>query len=116
MPAEKPPQVGSRERIFLSGIILAAGASTRMGRPKQLLPLGGRSMLQRTLDEAAASCLDELVLVLGHRSQEILDELQLPDRPSCRVVLNRRYSVGQSSSLVLGLHSTNPGGFRGQVP
>lgn len=108
MPAEEPPLVGSRERIFLSGIVLAAGASTRMGRPKQLLPLGGRSLLQRTLDEAAASCLDELVLVLGHCSQEILDALRLPVRPACRVVANRRYQEGQSSSLVLGLRSTDP--------
>ncbi|MBW2374291.1 MAG: NTP transferase domain-containing protein, partial [Deltaproteobacteria bacterium] len=42
------------ERTFLTGILLAAGASTRMGRPKQLLPLAGRPLLQRTLDEAAA--------------------------------------------------------------
>ncbi len=71
----------SRESVFFSGIILAAGSSTRMGRPKQLLALGGRTMLQRVLDEAAASCLSELVLVLGHRSAEILDSLQLPERP-----------------------------------
>lgn len=108
MPAEEPPLAGSRERVFLSGIILAAGASTRMGRPKQLLPLGGRSLLQRTLDEAAASCLDELILVLGHRFQEILDALRLPVRPPCRVVLNRHYQEGQGSSLVLGLNSTDP--------
>jgi CTP:molybdopterin cytidylyltransferase MocA len=79
-----------------------------MGRPKQLLPLGGRPLLQRTLDEAAASCLDELILVLGHRSQEILDALQLPVRPACRVVVNRDYPEGQSSSLMLGLGSTDP--------
>ena len=108
MPAEEPPLVDSRERIFLSGIVLAAGSSTRMGRPKQLLPLGGRSLLQRTLDEAAASCLDELILVLGHRSQEILEALRLPVRPPCRAVVNRRYPEGQSSSLVLGLRPTNP--------
>ena len=95
MPAEEPTPVGRRERIFLSGIVLAAGESTRMGRPKQLLPLGRRSMLQRILDDAASSCLDELVLVLGHRSQEILDALRLPVRSPCRVVANHRYREGQ---------------------
>jgi len=108
MPADEPPPDGGRERIFLSGIILAAGESARMGRTKQLLSLGGRPMLQRTLDEAAASCLDELILVLGHRSPEILDALQLPVRPPCRVVVNRRYPEGQGTSLVLGVRSTDP--------
>ena len=65
-------------------------------------------MLQRVLDETAASCLDELVLVLGHRSEEILEALRLPTRPPCRVVVNDRYAEGQSSSLVLGLRSTDP--------
>ena len=107
MPAE-PLRVGDREKIFLSGIVLAAGASARMGRPKQILSLGGRPMLQRSLDEAAASCLNELILVLGHRSTEILDALRLPARPPCRVVVNRRHREGQGSSLALGLGSTDP--------
>ena len=108
MPVEERPRGDSRERIFLSGIILAAGASTRMGRPKQLLPLGGQPMLQHALDQAAASCLDELILVLGHGSQEILDALRLPDRPPCRAVVNHHYQQGQSSSLLLGLDSAHP--------
>jgi molybdenum cofactor cytidylyltransferase len=96
------------ERIFLSGILLAAGASTRMGRPKQLLPLAGRPLLQRSLDQAAAACFDELILVLGHRAAEIRDALHLPDPPRCRVVVNRRYREGQAGSLVLGLRSADP--------
>src|SRR6185295_20346069 len=60
-----------RRRPFLSALVLAAGGSTRMGRPKQLLPLAGRPMLQHALDNAAASGLDEIVLVLGHAAKDI---------------------------------------------
>ena len=111
-PAASMPADGSAarhdERTFLTGILLAAGASTRMGRPKQLLPLAGRPLLQRTLDEAAAACLDELILVLGHRAAEIRDALDLPDPARCRVVVNERYREGQAGSLRLGLRSADP--------
>jgi molybdenum cofactor cytidylyltransferase len=96
------------QQSFLTGIVLAAGASTRMGRPKQLLPLGGRPLLQRTLDQAAAACLDELILVLGHRAAEIRDALDLPDPSRCRVVVNEHYREGQAGSLRLGLRSAAP--------
>lgn len=96
------------QQSFLTGIVLAAGASTRMGRPKQLLPLGGRPLLQRTLDQAAAACLDELILVLGHRAAEIRDALDLPDPSRCRVVVNEHYRAGQAGSLRRGLRSADP--------
>jgi molybdenum cofactor cytidylyltransferase len=92
----------------LSGIVLAAGASTRMGRPKQLLPLGDRPLLQHVLDEAAASLLDEIVLVLGHRAEEIRRELALPAHRPCRVVLNHDHAAGLGSSLGAGLRAADP--------
>src|SRR3989304_3969715 len=92
---------------FLSGVILAAGASTRLGQPKQLLRLEGRPLLQHVLEAAAASCLDEIVLVLGHRAQEIRAALRFPQRP-VRAVINTRYAEGQSTSLGLGLQAADP--------
>ena len=56
---------------FLSGVILAAGASSRMGQPKQLLAFGDRCLLQHVVDAAAGSRLDEIIVVLGHRAQDI---------------------------------------------
>lgn len=103
MPAAKR-KVGP----FLSGVILAAGASTRMGRPKQLLPLGHRPLLQHVLDEAAASSLNEIILVLGHRAQEIREAIQLPAGRRIRVAVNPDYARGQSTSLRLGLRSASP--------
>ena len=93
---------------FISGIMLAAGASTRMGRPKQLLPIGGRPLLQHVLDEAVASSLDEIVVVLGHRAQDIKKAIELPRGRSVRMVVNPNYAGGQSTSLRLGLRSTDP--------
>ena len=93
---------------FLSGIILAAGASSRMGRPKQLLPLRGRPLLQRVLDEAIASRLDEIVLVLGHRADEIREALALPEAGRVRAVVNADWARGQSTTLRLALRRTDP--------
>jgi molybdenum cofactor cytidylyltransferase len=92
----------------LSGVILAAGCSSRMGRPKQLLPLRGRCLLQRVLDEAIASRLDELLLVLGHRAEEIRQALRLPGGARVRSVVNADWARGQSTSLRLALRSTAP--------
>jgi molybdenum cofactor cytidylyltransferase len=94
--------------LFLSGIILAAGASTRMGRPKQLLPLGRRCLLQRVIDAAMDSGLDEIVVVLGHRAEEIREALELPAQREARIVVTRDYALGQSESLRAGLRAANP--------
>jgi molybdenum cofactor cytidylyltransferase len=93
---------------FLSGIILAAGASSRMGRPKQLLPLRGRPLLQHVLDEAIASRLDEIVLVLGYRADEIREALALPGASRVRAVVNPDWARGQSTTLRLALRRASP--------
>lgn len=93
-------------RTFLSGIILAAGSSTRMGRPKQLLPLQERPLLQHVLDAAVASCLDEIIVVLGHRAAEVCTAIKCPAR--VRLVVNTEYAEGQSTSLRAGLRAASP--------
>ncbi len=92
-------------RPFLSGLILAAGSSTRMGEPKQLLPLHGRPLLQHVVDAAAASCLDEIIIVLGHHAEEIRAALNCP--PRVVVVVNGDWAEGQSTSLRSGLRAAN---------
>lgn len=98
----------TRKDAFLSAVVLAAGASTRMGRPKQLLPLAGRTLLEHVLHAAASSRLDEIVLVLGHRAAEIAAAIELPARRPTRVVINPDHGAGQSTSLRLGLRSIDP--------
>jgi len=59
-------------RPFVSGLVLAAGASTRLGQPKQLLPYGTTTLLGRVVAEAgAASALDEVVVVIGGAATEL---------------------------------------------
>ncbi len=57
-------------------ILLAAGASVRMGETKQLLPLCGETLLERVLNEALKSGLDRVVLVLGHQANKIRSKLK----------------------------------------
>ena len=87
-----------------AGLILAAGASSRMGRPKQLLPAGNVSLLDRIIMEALHSELDPVVLVLGHRAGEIRETLVTDlNHPKLRVLENKNYLHGISTSIVTGL-------------
>jgi molybdenum cofactor cytidylyltransferase len=82
------------------GIVLGAGSSTRLGRPKQTLPFGGRTLLAHVVAEAEASALDRVVVVLGGAGPE--SEASLPAGRS-EVVYNDAYGAGCASSLLAGL-------------
>jgi molybdenum cofactor cytidylyltransferase len=90
----------------ISGIVLAAGKSSRLGRPKQLLQLEGRPMLQHVVDVAHEARLDEIVVVLGHREDAVAAALRLPEE--ARTVGNPEYASGQSASLRAGLDALHP--------
>lgn len=90
---------------MISAIVLAAGESRRMGRPKPLVSLDGRTMLQRTLDHLGATRVDEIVVVLGHRAADVLPTLK---GLGCRVVINREYRRGMSTSIRRGLQAVSP--------
>ena len=82
------------------GIVLGAGSSRRLGRPKQTLPMGDTTLLGRVVREVDASSLDRVVLVVGGAAEEALAGL-----PSSRaeVAYNDAYSEGCASSLLAGL-------------
>jgi molybdenum cofactor cytidylyltransferase len=86
----------------IAAVVLAAGTSSRLGRTKQLLELDGKPLLQHTVDLAAAS-FDEVVVVLGHEADAIESALVLPS--NSRVVRNPDYRQGMSSSLRGGIAS-----------
>ena len=87
-----------------AGIILAGGSSTRFGRPKQLLKLKGKYLLDHVLSAALGSELNHIVLVLGHDHQNILRALETrTTQKRLQVVINHRYLEGQSRSLQAGL-------------
>lgn len=89
----------------VAGIVLAAGSSARLGRPKQLLPFRGRPILAVTIANALASKLDQVVVVLGKSAAEI--QTALGTAP-VSVVINERYAEGQSTSLLAGLATLDP--------
>lgn len=81
-------------------LLLAAGASTRMGRPKQLLPWQGRTLLRHAAETAVASGCALIVLVTGALHDELLPEIAgLP----IRAVRNPEWESGMASSLKAGL-------------
>lgn len=88
----------------VAGIILAAGTSTRMGKPKQLLPVHGQTLLGRLIDEALKSDLDKVFLVLGHHAEEIRVALgKILGHPTLKVIENSLYKKGISTSIRAGL-------------
>ena len=90
------------ERV--AGIILAAGTSKRMGKTKQLLPLGEETLIERVLVEALNSELDKVVLVLGYQAVEI-KKFITPLFPQAKlsIIENRQFKQGISSSIIAGM-------------
>ena len=100
---------GTAEPPCVSAIILAAGASTRMGKTKQLLPLGESTILAQSLRTVRAAALDEIILVLGHDAGRIQSELPEPLLEGIRIVVNHEYGQGMATSLRAGLAAVSPG-------
>lgn len=76
-----------------------------MGRPKPLVKLGRKTILQHVLTNLRASQVDEIVVVLGHRAEEIIPALKGTD---CKIVVNPQYTEGMSSSIGRGLGAVDP--------
>ncbi|MDT0642673.1 nucleotidyltransferase family protein [Zunongwangia sp. F363] len=81
-------------------IIVAAGASRRMNKAKQLLPLEDGILLGKVIEEAKASAAAEVIIVLGAYSEEIVSKIQNYD---CIVVKNENWQQGLGSSIAAGI-------------
>ena len=94
------------QRAFLTALVLAAGSSRRLGRPKQLLPFGGTTLLGWVVAQAEASPeLDEVLVVLGHARQDIQASLT-PSR--ARPIFAVEFSEGCAASYRAGLAAADP--------
>ena len=87
------------------GVLLAAGSSTRLGAPKQLLPFGSKTLIEHALDILLRSPVDEVIVVLGAQADEITPLVQ---HPRVRIVLNPDWEQGQSASLRTALDALPP--------
>lgn len=88
--------------VMVVGIVLAAGASSRMGRPKALLPIGGDTFVTRVCRTLLDGGVDDLVVVAGAEHEAVAAAVAEAGLPA-RIVENTRRDEGQLSSVLAGL-------------
>jgi molybdenum cofactor cytidylyltransferase len=89
----------------VAGLVLAAGGSSRLGRPKQLLPFGEATLLDHVLGTARACGFDQLLCVLGGGAGEVRATVDLN---GVEVVENHSFAEGCSSSIAAAMASVDP--------
>ena len=94
----------SREQR-VTGLVLAAGGSRRLGQPKQLLPWHGATLLDHTLGTARACSFDQLLCVLGGGAEAVREQVDLA---GAEVVVNDHFGDGCSSSIAAALGAVDP--------
>ena len=86
----------------VAAIVLAAGASTRLGEPKQLVVLGGETLLERSVRIAREAGCSPVIVVLGANYAHVLDKSFLR---GAEPVINREWTEGMGSSVRLGVQT-----------
>ncbi|MEA2243087.1 MAG: molybdenum cofactor cytidylyltransferase [Solirubrobacteraceae bacterium] len=94
-----------RVDAFVTGLVLGAGGSKRLGQPKQLLPFGDGTLLDHTLGVARACNFDQLVVPIGGAADEVRERVDFTD---AEVVVNTAYGSGCSSSIAAALDAVDP--------
>jgi molybdenum cofactor cytidylyltransferase len=84
----------------ISGLLLAAGLSTRIGEPKQLLPFGCSTMIETVVDNLLASKLNEVLVVIGHEAEKVKARIQ---HKPVKIVFNPDYQRGMLTSAQCGV-------------
>jgi CTP:molybdopterin cytidylyltransferase MocA len=95
-------------------VVLAAGKSTRMGRTKALLPLGGETFVSRIVRTFRSAGVEDVVVVVGHDAERVAGVLSRMD-PAPRVVVNPDYESGQLSSILAGLRAVDRPGVQAML-
>lgn len=90
----------ARHRDRIGAVVLAAGMSSRMGEPKQLLRLGQRTVLEQSLENVRGARVQEIILVLGFAAEMIARQVA---GDGVKIVINEQFREGMGSSLRTGL-------------
>jgi molybdenum cofactor cytidylyltransferase len=90
---------------FVTGLVLGAGGSSRLGRPKQLLPYGGGTLLGHVVGVARACPFHQLVVAIGGAAGDVRAAVDLA---GATVVQNDAYGAGCSSSIAAALTAFDP--------
>ncbi|MEG9434614.1 nucleotidyltransferase family protein [Edaphobacter sp. HDX4] len=91
--------------MSVAAIVLAAGASRRLGYPKQLIRLEGETLVERAVRISREAGCERIVLVLGASADKIMSACSFED---AAVVMNADWSEGMATSLAAGIRSVDP--------
>jgi molybdenum cofactor cytidylyltransferase len=101
---------------MISALLLCAGESRRMGRPKALLTMDGRTFIRRAIATLRLALVDEIICVTGAHREEIEREIKNCALPvtcaggkTVRAVWNPRFETGIMSSIQEGVRAIGPG-------
>ncbi|MEA2132806.1 MAG: molybdenum cofactor cytidylyltransferase [Solirubrobacteraceae bacterium] len=97
--------MSSRSDAFVCGLVLGAGGSKRLGRPKQLLPYRDGTLLGHVVGVARAGEPDQLVVAIGGAADDVRATVDLT---GADVVVNDAYGEGCSSSIAAALGVVDP--------
>ena len=98
-------QARPTNRGRVTGLVLAAGGSRRLGEPKQLLRYGAGTLLGHVLDTARACRFDQLLCVIGGDADVVRSRV---DFAGVQAVENREFGEGCSSSIAAALAAVDP--------
>lgn len=93
------------ETPFVAGLVLAAGGSRRLGRPKQLLPYRDATLLDHTLGTARGCRFDQLLCAIGGSAEDVRETVDLR---GAEVVVNDGFGAGCSSSIAVAMDVLDP--------
>jgi len=96
---------GSPTDGFVAGLVLGAGGSSRLGRPKQLLPFADTTLLGHVVGVARSCRFDQLVVAIGAAAEDVRGAVDLD---GADVVVNDAYGSGCSSSIAAALAVIDP--------
>jgi len=90
---------------MINAVILSAGESSRMGRPKALLPIDGQTFIERIVGALKHTKVGKVLVILGHHAEEMCRRI---DHLPVEILINPDYKLGQLSSLQVAVRHLEP--------